>query len=233
MNPIVRAAGFAAVSLLAVIGTAYAAPGQAWEAVPTTSSFLDHATASLQGGDVALNPLDEPAPAPAADPLSAPEPLAGHENAAPVADLSVEPEQKPRRSLAELVADFATADTAGAEHHCLAGAVYFESKGEPLQGQLSVAEVVLNRSRSGRFPSSICGVVKQRGQFSFIRGGGFPPIATSTPAWRKAVAIARIAMDDLADGPAPRALFFHATRVSPGWRGLTRVATVGNHIFYR
>jgi len=93
--------------------------------------------------------------------------------------------------------------------------------------------VVLNRSRSGRFPSTICGVVTQRGQFSFIRAGRFPPIARATAAWRKAVAIARIAMDDMADGPAPRALFFHATRVSPGWRGLTRVATVGNHIFYR
>jgi spore germination cell wall hydrolase CwlJ-like protein len=76
-------------------------------------------------------------------------------------------------------------------------------------------------------------VVKQRSQFSFIRGGRFPPIARSSAAWRKAVAIARIAMQDLADGPAPRALFFHATYVSPGWRGLTRVATVGNHVFYR
>ena len=116
---------------------------------------------------------------------------------------------------------------------CLAGAVYFELKGEPLQGQLSVAEVILNRTRSGRFPSSICGVVKQRSQFSFVRGGRFPPIARSSAAWRKAVGIARVAMQDLADGPAPRALFFHATYVSPGWRGLTRVATVGNHIFYR
>jgi spore germination cell wall hydrolase CwlJ-like protein len=140
---------------------------------------------------------------------------------------------KPKASLAQLVADHKGIDTDSAEHECLAGAVYFESKGEPLQGQLNVAEVVLNRSSSGRFPSSICGVVKQRGQFSFVRGGRFPPIARGTIAWQKAVAIARIAMADLADSPAPRALFFHAKRVSPGWRGLTRIATVGNHVFYR
>jgi spore germination cell wall hydrolase CwlJ-like protein len=137
------------------------------------------------------------------------------------------------RSLAELVADLAGASTTGADHECLAGAVYFEAKGEPLRGQLGVAEVVLNRARSGRFASSVCGVVKQRGQFSFIRAGRFPPIARSTAAWRNAVAIARIAMDKMAEGPAPRALFFHATRVSPGWRGLTRIATIGNHVFYR
>jgi spore germination cell wall hydrolase CwlJ-like protein len=233
MSPIFRAAGVAAVSLFAVIGTAYAAPAQAWDVVPTSFTFLDHETASLQGSDLGLNPDVAAAAAPAetaADaPVAAPEPAT-----IPVPVEAVEPEPAPvRRSLAELVADHGTVETDGGEHECLAGAVYFESKGEPLQGQLSVAEVILNRTRSGRFPTSICGVVKQRSQFSFVRGGRFPPIARSSAAWRKAVGVARVAMQDLADGPAPRALFFHATYVSPGWRGLTRVATVGNHIFYR
>jgi cell wall hydrolase len=229
MNSFVRAAGLAAASLVAAIGTAYAAPSQAWEMdpVPVTSSFLDHASASLAAGDLGLNPVEE-----GAAPAAVPAPATDHELAAPAAEPN-EPEASVRRSLGELVAAYSTAQTDGAEHECLAGAVYFEAKGEPLQGQLSVAEVVLNRSRSGRFPSSICGVVKQRGQFSFIRGGRFPPIARASAAWRKAVAVARIAAEDMADGPAPRALFFHATRVSPGWRGLTRVATVGNHVFYR
>ena len=89
------------------------------------------------------------------------------------------------------------------QHECLAGAVYFESKGEPLRGQLSVAEVILNRARSGRFPASVCGVVKQRGQFSFVRGGRIPAIARASLAWKRAVAIAHIAREDLADGPAP------------------------------
>lgn len=223
-----RAAGLAAATLIAVLGTAFAAPAQAWDAVPTSFAFLDHETASLQGGDLGLN-ADEGAiaPAPEAAPIPEPAPI-------PVQAEAIEPELAPLRlSLAELVADHGGTETDDSEHECLAGAVYFESKGEPLQGQLSVAEVILNRTRSGRFPSSICGVVKQRSQFSFVRGGRFPPIARASAAWRKAVGVARVAMQDLADGPAPRALFFHATRVSPGWRGVTRVATVGNHIFYR
>lgn len=227
-----RAAGLAAASLLAVFGTAFAAPAQAWDSVPATLTFLDHGTASLQGGDLGLNP-DLIVEAPAAE--AAPVPEATPEPAAiPVPAEAIEPDPAPvRRTLAELVADQGATQTDDSEHECLAGAVYFESKGEPLQGQLSVAEVILNRTRSGRFPSSICGVVKQRSQFSFVRAGRFPPIARTSAAWRKAVGVARVAMQDLADGPAPRALFFHATRVSPGWRGLTRVATVGNHVFYR
>ena len=138
-----------------------------------------------------------------------------------------------RRSLAELVADHGRTEADDAQHECLAVAVYFEAKGESLEGQLSVAEVVLNRAESGRFPASVCGVVKQPSQFSFVRGGRFPPIPRASAAWRKAVAIAHIAREELADGAAPTALFFHARYVSPGWRKLTRVATVGNHIFYR
>ena len=232
MSLMIRAAGFAAASLLAVIGTAYAAPAQSWASVPTSFTFLDHGTASLQGGDLDLNgetAVEAPAQPAAPAPEAAPEPAV-----IPVQPEAIEPEPAPvRLSLAELVAEHGGTQTDDSEHECLAGAVYFESKGESLQGQLSVAEVVLNRTRSGRFPRSICGVVKQRSQFSFVRGGRFPPIARSSAAWRKAVGVARVAIKDLADSPVPRALFFHATYVSPGWRGLTRLATVGNHIFYR
>lgn len=228
MRFITHAAGYAAAALVA-IGGLYAGPSLAWDAdVPEIpSSYGDHASATLESIDAGLNPAETQPGDTARD---TPSPIvAVHAAAAPQSDL----ESIPARSLAELVDEHAGTKTADAEQECLAGAVYFEAKGESLKGQLSVAEVVLNRSRSGRFPSSICGVVKQRGQFSFIRGGRFPAIPRATAAWQKAVAIARIAMQDLADGPAPRALFFHATYVSPRWRGLTRVATVGNHVFYR
>lgn len=228
----IRAAGFAAASLVAAFGALYADPSRAWEmnVTPVTSTYLEHAAALLDGGELSIN-SDETqgaigAPPAALDHAAVP--------ALPALDAEpVEPVKPLRRTLTELVADHSTATTEDSEHECLAGAVYFESKGESLGGQLSVAEVVLNRARSGRFPSTICGVVKQRHQFSFIRGGKFPPIPRSSAAWRKAVAIATIARDDLADGPAPNALFFHATYVSPKWRGLKRVATVGNHVFYR
>ncbi|OQW77157.1 MAG: hypothetical protein BVN33_02570 [Proteobacteria bacterium ST_bin13] len=115
---------------------------------------------------------------------------------------------------------------------CLAGTIYFEAKGEPLAGQLAVAQVVMNRSVSGRFPSSICSVVKQPGQFSFMRGGRMPDIARDNAHYRRALAVAKVALDKAWASPAGNALYFHARRVSPGWR-LTRVAAIGGHIFYR
>ena len=137
------------------------------------------------------------------------------------------------RSLAELVGDYADSQADDAEHECLAGAVYFEAKGEPLEGQLAVAEVVLNRAESGLYPSSICGVVKQKRQFSFVRDGRIPLIPKQSKAWRKAVAIAHIARNELAESEGADALFFHADYVRPNWRGKTRVAALGRHIFYR
>lgn len=116
--------------------------------------------------------------------------------------------------------------------HCLAGAVYFESKGEPLMGQLAVAKVIINRAKSSRFPGSYCSVVYQKRQFSFVRNGKMPRINMNTKAWSNAKAIAQIADNQAWSTPVDNALFFHARRVSPGWR-LTRIGSVGNHIFYR
>jgi spore germination cell wall hydrolase CwlJ-like protein len=135
-------------------------------------------------------------------------------------------------SLADLVSRHAGSETSDEESECLARAVYWESRGEPLAGQLAVAEVIINRARSGRFVPTLCGVVRQPSQFSFVRRGYIPQPPSSSRDWATAVAIARIATDRLAAGGAPQALFFHARRVRPGWR-LTRVATVGNHVFYR
>lgn len=135
-------------------------------------------------------------------------------------------------TLAALVAAEPQADELSPELRCLAGAVYFEAKSESLPGQLAVARVVINRSKSGRFPASYCGVVYQRSQFSFVRGRAMPAINTSSRDWHEAVAIARIADRGAWRSPAEGALFFHAARVSPGWR-LTRIARVDNHVFYR
>jgi spore germination cell wall hydrolase CwlJ-like protein len=135
-------------------------------------------------------------------------------------------------SLGAAVAAQDTPGTLDSELECLAGATYFESRGEPLEGQLAVAEVIINRAESGRFANSICGVVHQRGQFSFVRGGKMPPVNRSSRAWREALAVAQVAQDEEWESSASDALFFHARRVSPKWR-LKRVAAVGNHIFYR
>jgi spore germination cell wall hydrolase CwlJ-like protein len=142
-----------------------------------------------------------------------------------------ESEQK-AANLDQLVSWQEMPETLDRETECLAASVYFESKGEPLEGQLAVAEVVINRAESGRFPPSICKVVFQKGQFSFVRGNAFPPIQRSSQFWREAVAIAQIALNDEWDSRASKALFFHARRVSPGWNKV-RVAQLGNHVFYR
>jgi N-acetylmuramoyl-L-alanine amidase len=134
-------------------------------------------------------------------------------------------------SLVSLVRTHASATADDSELRCLATAVYFESKGEPLVGQLAVAQVVMNRAQSGRFASTLCGVVKQPSQFSFVRRGGFPAIANAAQ-WRDAVGVAQVAMKGLHKGPAASALYFHAKRVAPGW-GKRPLASVGNHVFYR
>jgi spore germination cell wall hydrolase CwlJ-like protein len=135
-------------------------------------------------------------------------------------------------TLAETVASLRSSNPGSRELECLAGAIYFESKSESLQGQLAVGHVIANRAHSGRFPSSYCGVVFQRSQFSFVRGRSLPSIPRSSRDWQEAVAIAKIVDAGTYSSPVGKALFFHARRVSPGWR-LTRVATLGNHIFYR
>ncbi|MGL4543270.1 MAG: cell wall hydrolase [Polymorphobacter sp.] len=116
------------------------------------------------------------------------------------------------------------------EMKCLATAVYFEARGEPLEGQLAVAQVIRNRVESGRYASSVCGVVYQPGQFTFARNRA--PAATSQD-WKVAQAIALIAMTDGYREVAPDALSFHAVRVSPNWGGKRKVSQIGNHIFYR
>lgn len=144
----------------------------------------------------------------------------------------VDSDDESYESLADAVADQDVPDAMDEQLRCLATGIYFESKGEPLSGQLAVAKVILNRTKSGRFPGSICGVVLQPHQFSFVRGSGLPSANTSSRAWRTAVAVAQVAMDDSWGNPVPGALFFHARYVSPGWR-MAKVGSVGNHIFYR
>ena len=136
------------------------------------------------------------------------------------------------QDLASMVAELRGPEAGSRELECLATGIYFESKGEPLKGQLAVGQVIANRADSGRFPSTYCGVLFQRGQFSFIHGRSLPHVSHSNRQWQTAVAIAKIVDKDLKDSVVGDALFFHARYVSPGWR-LKRVASIGNHVFFR
>ena len=167
---------------------------------------------------------------PVVDPL---DPLAPQPEAAEPAPVAESERQALPSDLAGLVAQFRSSDAGSRDLECLAAGVYFESKSEPLAGQLAVGQVIANRAQSGRrFPSSYCGVLFQRGQFSFVRGQSYPAVPRASRQWQTAVAIARIVDQDLHQSAVPGALFFHAKRVQPRWR-LTRLGSVGNHIFYR
>lgn len=135
-------------------------------------------------------------------------------------------------SLAELVAVQNAPAELSSEMQCLAGAIYFEAKSETLAGQLAVGRVIVARSKSGRFPTSYCGVVYQPSQFSFVRGRSMPAIPKGSKAWKNAVAVAQIAHENSWSSPVEGALFFHAAYVSPEWR-LRRLGRVDNHVFYR
>ena len=136
-------------------------------------------------------------------------------------------------SLDAAVAAHAAGETGNEEAlRCLATTIYFESKGEPLAGQLAVANVVLNRAKSGRFASDVCGVVKQRGQFSFVRRGVLPAVDAAQRMYRTAEAVAKVALASAWKSPAPNALFFNGRKVGLPGR-LTKVALIGNHVFYR
>ena len=137
-------------------------------------------------------------------------------------------------SLGELVAGTDISGDLSREMECLAGTVYFESRGEPLAGQLAVAQVVINRSEDRRFPSSYCGVVYQRAQFSFVKNGRMPRIKRSSAAWKRAKAIARIAHSGSWDSAAKDSLYFHARYVKPRWSRTKKQRTaIKTHIFYR
>jgi len=119
---------------------------------------------------------------------------------------------------------------------CMAVAVYFEARGESLEGQLAVARVIMNRAASGKYPPSWCGTVKQPWQFSFVnpRTGQYPAVNTSSAAWRKAQAITRLAVANVVPSLSNDVLWYHADYVAPSWgRRLSFVSKIGTHIFYR
>jgi spore germination cell wall hydrolase CwlJ-like protein len=133
-----------------------------------------------------------------------------------------------------LVGKYATGAQLDQETNCLATAVYFEARGESLEGQLAVARVVMNRASSGRYPSDWCGVVKQPAQFSFVRHGEFPAVDTNSQAWQKAEAIAELAAANIVPSVSSDVLWYHADYVAPNWRrSLQEVQQIGAHIFYR
>lgn len=136
--------------------------------------------------------------------------------------------------------DLSDPQTAKREMKCLAEAVYFEARSEPEAGQAAVAQVVINRAKSGLYPTSICGVVYQNRhrykacQFTFACEGKALTIR-EPEAWERA---SRIAQEVLEGNRYLQAVgsstHYHADYVSPYWsRKLKRTDRIGRHIFYK
>jgi spore germination cell wall hydrolase CwlJ-like protein len=126
--------------------------------------------------------------------------------------------------------------------NCLAENIYYEARGEPVDGQYAVADVTLNRVRSPLFPHTVCEVVHEArwdperrrfvAHFSWTELERLP--TPGGPAWKQAMSIAMAAYDHAYSTEVPDALFYHATSVHPYWADTKKpVATIGNHIFYR
>lgn len=132
----------------------------------------------------------------------------------------------------------AAAEPAGDEEwRCLAEALYFEARGEPLSGQIAVAEVILNRVDSPAYPDTVCAVVGQTGggscQFSY-RCDGLSDAIRDRRSWAEVGQVARAMLDGAPRGLTSGATHYHASSVSPRWASaFPRTASIGAHRFYR
>ena len=125
------------------------------------------------------------------------------------------------------------------ELKCLSEALYFEARGEQLEGQIAVADVIINRKNSSQFPSSICGVVSEGShkrhacQFSYNCDGKLELIYDKK-TYKRIVKLSSMILDGSFSDVTNGATFFHASEVSPGWsKKFKKTRKIGRHIFYK
>ncbi len=122
---------------------------------------------------------------------------------------------------------------------CLSEALYFEARGETVKGQFAVAEVIMNRVKSARFPDTVCGVINQgtgkryQCQFTYTCDGNAETIHEPR-AFERVAKVARAVLDGAGAPLTKGATHYHTTAVNPAWaRTYTRTARIGVHVFYR
>jgi spore germination cell wall hydrolase CwlJ-like protein len=124
---------------------------------------------------------------------------------------------------------------------CLANNIYYEAGRESFEGKLAVAQVTINRTKSHKYPSTICGVVYQKDkingkllcQFSWV----CEKVHTNKNQylWEEAQYIAKKALTEPiahAKIAAHNVMYFHGAYINPGWKKSGVVMRIGNHIFY-
>lgn len=121
----------------------------------------------------------------------------------------------------------------GPQLACLALAVYFEARGEPLAGQVAVAQTIVERVQDDRWPGTVCAVVYQPRHFEFYWDGK-PETVRDNWAWDRAMRVADAVASGVRNETCAGATHYHATYVRPWWVDLVQpVCVVGNHVFYR
>ena len=125
------------------------------------------------------------------------------------------------------------------ELKCLSEALYFEARGEQIEGQIAVADVIINRKNSNQFPSTICGVVSEGApkrnacQFSYNCDGKLELIHDKK-TYRRIVKLASMILNGAFSNVTDGATFFHASEVSPNWsKKFKKTRKIGRHIFYK
>ena len=136
-------------------------------------------------------------------------------------------------------AHFEQAEQSTKQHDCLATAIYYESRSEPVLGQMAVAEVVMNRVHDYRYPNTVCDVVYQGSerttgcQFSFTCDGAMDRKPRGR-LWERAQTVAAYVMMDMNKPLTGAATHYHTNYVDPVWnKHLVHTKTIGTHIFYR
>lgn len=122
----------------------------------------------------------------------------------------------------------------GSDLLCLAMNVYREARNQPIEGQLAVAHVTLNRYQTSQMPT-ICDVVFKTGYFAWTKD---PKVVDEWPrdetAWDTAQRVARTALANPSADPVKGSTYFHTVSTEPDWApGLVRVGRIGDHVFYR
>ena len=122
---------------------------------------------------------------------------------------------------------------------CLAEAIYFEARGETIEGQYAVGEVIINRVLSNEFPSSVCGVISEGAnrlnacQFSYNFDGKLETI-NEKKIYGRILKLSKILLEPSARFLTGGATFYHSKFVSPSWsKKFLKTNEIGNHVFYK
>lgn len=145
-----------------------------------------------------------------------------------------------RKTNSNLPDNYVSAAQRTKELECLTRNIYWEAANEPFEGKVGVAQVTLNRMKSGKFADSVCGVVYQKNvfyekvvcQFSWYCEGNHKTRAVHMPLWNESEEVAKkVLLEGFRLPSLTEALYYHADYVSPGWK-LPKIEKIGRHIFY-